>query len=349
MIGKYIGVIDGTNKGQCVLNLQEQNGRTEGFIFIYDIKYPTLNAKVELEIKDNIFHGRAHDFKPELQDNPKTAKIHGEISENGEEIKGEWETDVETEGKFHLFRHKETSVSPTPTAFVYKPIKLPACKLGIKEFAGLLMLMMKDIEPSVQPTFAVNYRGSSFLRVGIDAFVKDRTIPRIINDMSVAINEHNIQKGYKVVNLNFKPTEDSNANVSGENPTWVNGRTAEIQDYIDRYKSKSNIIFTKFGPIVNGILFLMVLILLPSINSIFARGLLMTVTMLLLLMLSHIFKNWFPKAIVYLGEKDLTFWEKNKDSILAGLITAGVMASVVSLSTYLVRNWDRLLSLFVPK
>jgi hypothetical protein len=51
MKGKWMEIIEGTNKGQCVLELQEKDSKTEGTVFIYDIKYQNLNAKVEIELK----------------------------------------------------------------------------------------------------------------------------------------------------------------------------------------------------------------------------------------------------------------------------------------------------------
>ena len=349
MIGKYIGIIDGTNKGQCVLEFYEKNGKTDGLIFIYDIKYQNLNAKVDIEIEGNKFLGKAHDFKPDTESNPKIAEIKGKFFEDGEEIKGEWKTDIETEGSFHLFKHREAFVNPVPTAFLSKPINLPACKLDARELAGLLLLIIKDMDSSVQPTFTVNYRGSSFFKVGINAFINDTAIPKIINDMVISVNEYNTAKGYKIVNLNFKPTDGSSAYVSGDNPTWVNGRAAEIEDYIKRYKSKSNIIFTKFGPVINSIIFLSVLILLPSLSSILARGILIAITVLMLLMLNKIYKHYFPKAIIYLGEKEQTFWQKNKDAILTGLLIVFTGTIITFLANYFVNHWNKVTSLLIPK
>jgi hypothetical protein len=229
-----------------------------------------------------------------------------------------------------------------PTAFLSKPITLSACKLDARELAGLILLMIKDIDPSVQPTFTVNYRGSSFLKVGIDAFIKDTALPRIINSMLISVNEYNMGKGYKVVNINFNPTEGNTAYVSGNSDTWVNGRAAEIEDYINRYKSKTNFIFSKFGPVINSIIFLSILTLLPSFSSVIARVILVTITVLMLLLLGKIYKSWFPKAIIYLGEKEQTFWKRNKDALLASLITAGVTSIVAFLANYLKNHWDKI-------
>jgi hypothetical protein len=350
MKGKWIGIIDGTNKGQCVLDLQEKEGKTEGSFFLHDIKYQNLNGKLELEIKDNKFTGKVFDFTPNTEGNPKSASLKGEIGESGEEIKGEWSTDVGTKGTLHLFKHKEeVFLSPVPTAFISKPFKLPACKMDARELGGLLALMMKDIAPNVQPTFVINYRGSSFFKMGLEAFIKDTALPRIINDMTISFNEPNTQSGYKVVNLNFKPSEDNNASISGDNPTWVNGRAAEIQDYVSRYKSKSTVFFTKYGPIINSIIFLFVLTILPSINSIIARVVLTTISVLALLILTKIYKNWFPKAIIYLGDRERSFWDKNKDSILAGLIIALVGAVITFIAKYLTLNLNKVSALFGVK
>jgi hypothetical protein len=349
MQGKWIGIIDGTNKGQCVLDLQEKDGKTQGVFFIHDIKYQNLNAKIELEIKNNKFTGRAFDFMPRIEGNPTSANIKGEIAEAEEEIKGEWNTDIDTKGTLHLFKHKESFVNPAPTAFISKPVKLPACKLDARELGGLLALMMRDIEPSVQPTFTINYRGSSFFKVGLDAFIKDTALPRIINDMTIAFNEYNTQKGYKIVTLNFKPTDENNAFVSGDNPTWVNGRATEIEDYINRFKSKSSIIFTKYGNVINSIIFLSVLVALPSLTSIGARAILVSLTVLLLILLNRIYNNWFPKAIIYLGDKEQSFWEKNRDSIIAGLITAVAGAIITFVATYLATHWGKMVSILSSK
>lgn len=341
MKGKWIGIIDGTNKGQCILDLQEKEGKTEGSFFLHDIKFQNLNGKLELEIRNNKFTGKVFDFLPNTEGNPRSADLKGDIGESGDEIKGEWSTDIGTKGTLHLFKHKEAFVNPVPTAFISKPFKLPACKMDARELGGLLALMMRDIAPNVQPTFVINYRGSSFFKMGLDAFIKDTALPRIINDMTISFNEPSAQSGYKVVNLNFKPSDDNNASISGDNPTWVNGRAAEIEDYVSRYKSKSTVFFTKYGPIINSIIFLSVLTILPSINSIIARVALIIISVLALLMLAKIYKSWFPKAIIYLGDREQSFWDKNKDSIVTGLIIALVSAIITFIAKYLVMHLDK--------
>src|SRR3989339_1713040 len=151
---KYIGIIEGTNKGHCVLSVDRVDGKIQGNLFIHDIHNQNLNAKIDFVEKGNTFQAKAYDFNPDTEGNPKTAELTGQIMEDGKEMFGEWKTDIKTEGTFRLFKHEEDLPvqASLPKAFLSKTVNLPACKLGINELAGLLMLIKQDVNQEVQPS-----------------------------------------------------------------------------------------------------------------------------------------------------------------------------------------------------
>ena len=163
--------------------------------------------------------------------------------------------------------------------------------------------------------------------------------------MSITVNEANYSKGYKVINLNFKPVEGNTLQVSGDNSTWVNGRAAEIEDYVSRYSNKVSMLFTKHGPNFNSLIFLIVLILLPSINTVLARSVLMIITIFLLLMMNQMYKNYFPKAVIYLGKEEQSFIAKNKDAILVGVFVSISGVFITFLAKLFATNWEQVVSL----
>ncbi len=183
MNGTWMGTIDGTNKGSISLMLSEQAGRLSGLILVNDIKFQPVSAKVEVTVSRDgkTLTGRTFEFQPAIEGNPTRGTISAEILENGLELRGEWKTDIGTQGAFVAFKRVEDSKPPAPTAFISKPANLPPCRLGVNELAGLLSLMMKDIAPDVQPAFTVNYRGSTYFKTSIKAFTEDRALPRKMN------------------------------------------------------------------------------------------------------------------------------------------------------------------------
>ncbi len=260
MNGTWMGTIDGTNKGSISLVLSEQGGKISGLILVNDIKFQSVSAKVEVAVSRDgkSLTGRTFEFQPIAEGNPTKGTISAEILENGLELKGEWKTDIGTQGAFVAFKRIEDQDSKpaAPTAFISKPVNLPPCRLGVNELAGLLSLLMKDIAPDVQPSFTVNYRGSTYFKTSIKAFTEDRALPRRMNDLAITINELNSNKGYKVVNVSFKQFDNNTLSVSDDDSTWANGRAREIEDYVTQHKSVSTEFFSKYGGNLNGIIFL---------------------------------------------------------------------------------------------
>lgn len=154
MEGKWIGIVEGTNKGDIALTLSEKDGKLSGFVFVNDIKFQSVAAKIDAAISRDgkTLTGRATEFQPVSESNPKTGTLEAEILEDGLELKGKWKTDIGTEGNFLAFKRigEQNSQQTAPTAFISKPVNLPPCRLGVNKLAGLLGLMMKDIAFGVE-------------------------------------------------------------------------------------------------------------------------------------------------------------------------------------------------------
>src|SRR2546425_11992642 len=98
--------------------------------------------------------------------------------------------------------------------------------------------------------------------------------------------------------------------VSGYNQLWVEGKAAQIQEFLKEHESKAAHILRNYGQTLNSLIFLAMLALLPSIPSLRHRVIVVVFVFALLLLLMY---SWRLAANtkVFLREAKFTWYEKN--------------------------------------
>ena len=133
--------------------------------------------------------------------------------------------------------------------------------------------------------------------------------------------------------LNLKQNDPSILFVSGDDKVWVEGKAAQIKEFLDYHESKVTHILRNYGGVLNSIIFLAMLALLPSIQYLRQRVIVVVVAFMLLMSLMY---SWRLQANtkIFLREAKSTWYQKNSGTLLVLLEVA-----LTALVAYLIHRF----------
>jgi hypothetical protein len=213
---------------------------------------------------------------------------------------------------------------------VTKTITLGSYRLDGQDLKRLAEIVRSGTRVA-QPILNATERGRSFIHVGFDSLINDPHTPAIICDLVISVNEQYGQLGFHAVNLTFKKDQENTLFVSDHDPTWVEGKTAEIIEALRQNESRMVRFLRRYGSAVNSAIFLILLGLLPSIASLGRRLEVVFFTFGLLFALLYSWRMAVNTKI-FLREQKLTFFQKHSNvwPSLLSVFLSGVIAYLIA-------------------
>ena len=163
----------------------------------------------------------------------------------------------------------------------------------------------------------------------------DPSIPAVVYDLLISANEFVANLGSKVVTVTFKKHEPNTLFVSDYDRIWVEGKAAEIKEFLRDRESKAARFLRTHGPNLNSLIFLLLLWFLPSIHSLRQRFQILAATFALLFLLLY---SWrlAVNSKISLREPKLSWYQKYENIWIA------VMSVLLSaLIVYLIERYLR--------
>lgn len=124
--------------------------------------------------------------------------------------------------------------------------------------------------------------------------------------------------------------------VTSGDSVWVDGKIEQIKKYLDRYEARLNHIYRRYGTWLNSLIFLGMLVWLPSLPFI-SRLIFVLGTVAILSLLIHFYNRLLPNTQIFVREQKPSFLKKNKDAILVSIITLIAGGILTSLGNLLLR------------
>ena len=123
IIEKWAGIISGTNRGSVILELQYLEGnRVTGSLKIYDPYEANLSCELEGTSTGKSVSGKIYNFQPQGEGVPTSGSVNLILDEGGKEMKGNWETNINTNGECMLYKF----------ASLKKEVQTPEPKLSLE-------------------------------------------------------------------------------------------------------------------------------------------------------------------------------------------------------------------------
>lgn len=277
---------------------------------------------------------------------PQTGSMEGTFDPNENVVNGTWSTDTPSAGKFLMMKiespqqvappqqqQPQTATqnlqtnAPIPP-LITKTVVLGSYRLDEQAVRRLVDLIQRGTKVGT-PAINASHKGSEHIHIGVDNLLADPSVPAIIYNMIVAANEPMTNVGTNTVVLNLKKGEANTLYVSGYDRIWVEGKAAEVREFLEEHESKATYILRNYGQTLNSVIFLAMLALLPSIAVLRHRLIIVAFVFALLMLLMY---SWRLAANtkVFLREAKFAWYEKNAGWLLV-VFEVGLTAWVVYL------------------
>jgi hypothetical protein len=258
---------------------------------------------------------------------------------SGARLEGEWLTDLGNSGKATLFRFIPSPQQPQaapvvqPSALITKTLNLGCYRLDKTELLNVVKAV-HDGTKVPEPLVGVTWNDHTVSRLGVQAIVEDADIPSVVRNLSVIVNEYNLNLGGKSIYLYLKDKDQSTLVVNGNEQIWVDGKVEQIKRALSHAEVKAVGYVRKYGPELNGLIFLALLAFLPSVDSVSHRGQIVVVTFVLLLLLLYAWR--LPSNTkVFIREPKPSWWQKHGSAFLLGLMSV----CLSGLITFLIKKY----------
>lgn len=191
-----------------------------------------------------------------------------------------WATPGGGSGKATLLRHlgrEHTVAAQNFPSLVTRNIPLGAYRLDQTELIRLVEVIH---EQTNVPSAAVQVTwDNQTVAAEIDVILTNPRIPSIVHNLGVAVNEPFLNVGTRSIFLTLKDKEPSSLVINGYDPIWVDGKISQITGILRFSEAKAIKLIRRYGPELNGVIFLALLAFLPSIGSLWHRAQIIAVTL----------------------------------------------------------------------
>jgi hypothetical protein len=343
----WTGSVWGTNRGSVIAEMTRDGNRVEGKILLFEPGFGQTRVRLIGEWNEaNRIAGKLDQFTANLAVAaflPQAGEMKGAFDPQEGLIRGEWKTDAGTIGKFVLVKvdgqlqipelvqqpqvvhgqpPQPQSAQPAqpPPALVTVTKVLGSYRLDERALRSLAELTKSGTNVAI-PAINAALAGREFIHIGVDSLLADASIPAVIYDLRIAANEPVVHAGNNTVVVTLKRHEPNTLYISGYDRVWVEGKAAQIENFLRHHESKATHILRRYGSYLNSIIFLAMLAFLPSVPSLRDR---LEVVLYVFILLTALLYSWRLAANtkVFLREPKFAWYQKNSGWLLVLLEVA---------------------------
>lgn len=342
--GLWTGTSWGAYNGSLTLDLKDENHDVTGEVTLTEAGVGQTRARLSGDLSaEGHFRATLESFASTISGQeiqlPRTGRIEAQYHSDGEFIDGIWDTDLGTSGNFALIRtpSQVTNGLPGPSPpntqgtqriplLHNRTDTLGAYRLDRDDLIGLAEVMRSGTK-ILSPAVNITSEGRGLIHVGVENVLGDRTLPAVIYEMFLSVNEPLIHVGNKIVTLTFKKNGPNTLFVGDYDRTWVEGKASEIIQFLKARESRAAKFLGKYGPLINSAIFLVLLGILPSIRSLLNRFEILAASFALLFLLLYSwrlavsFKAYFREGKLPWYRKYENVWLTLTSVLLTALIT----------------------------
>jgi hypothetical protein len=302
--GLWAGNIYGTNTGKVFLELRAEDGRLTGVarlnddslgVVVYNVS-GTQGEEVALECVPT-------QVPEDVEAEP--VRVTGRLVPDGS-VTGRWETDSGTGGTFRLFPHtigtdQQSTKAGEPEQIYNRVLQLGSIRIYKDDVARIVEMVRKDF--TVKNLIATYEQHGNEITKWADDFLKEIDQITALRSLKLFIQEPGRGSVNRLVNIELLEVGDSTVRVSGPDETWVVGKAESVRKALGGYENSVVTNYRKHGLNMNFILFLIMLILMPSILGILRRVIFVLVVMILIRILFAIHSRVIPNTLILIKAK----------------------------------------------
>lgn len=327
----WAGKIFGTNTGNIFLEIKQDGNKILGRLRIMDDVFGVVVYDYTGTVGDEIIFNCTPVKKiegMELGD----VKVKAYLTSKGT-LKGEWESTIGTAGAFEAFPHDLTKNDQNlvvsedgPEQLYNRTIEIGSARLFKEDLIQLISFLEKDFTVG-RTVITYKERGCDLTKFA-SSFLEEHEGIDQLNSIKIVIQEPEAHGINRVIVIELVSSDNSAIKVTGLNESWVIGKAESISEFL---KGKQNSIATtyrKYGLNLNGLIFVVMLIVLPEIVKWKERAIFVVAVFFLLIFLLYIHNKFIPNTAIYLQQSKPSFLKRTWPSIFSWVAT--VFGSVIA-------------------
>ncbi|NLT52399.1 MAG: hypothetical protein GXX85_15955 [Ignavibacteria bacterium] len=327
--GKWAGRIYGTNTGNMFCDLKLENDQVNGTARLNDDAFGLVVFSVSGKL-NTISEIKLTQFsEKEVLNDPAIIDVKIKLQTNGNII-GEWISKNGHAGTLELFPHKNVDSKDgllEPRQIFSKSIKLGSLRLFRKDIEEIVKYIKKDF-PDSRLIVSYNKYGSEIIKFA-DDFINELDEIKELNGIQLSIQDVPSNQLNRGINIDLFQRTDNEIRISGPNDSWVLGKAESVKLLFSQFTNKVITNYKKYGLTLNSLIFFLMLILIPEIDTIIKRSIFVGSVIVLLSILYLVHKRFIPNTVIFLTDLKPSIWKRMWPSILSWIIsvTSALFAS----------------------
>jgi hypothetical protein len=321
--GNWAGRIYGTNTGNLFLELDQKGEKITGHGRFLDDKFGLVIYGLSGEITSQIILTGRPENHP---DGVVVGKVNviAALRQDGA-IAGKWESEIGTGGTFEVYPHGKVGENKVargrdiPEQIFTRTVDIGSVRIFQKDLKDLIEIVAKDFLQG-QPVVTFKLRGSEVIKFS-EAFLQEVTNLPKLRFMKINIQEPEPNGINRTVAVQLSEGIGSFVTVSGSNESWVVGKAESISHALTAYQNNVITYYRKHGLEINGIIFFLMLVMIPEITDWHSRLIFVLVVMALLFVLVRVHRKLLPNTVIFPMEEPTSF-RRSWPSVVSWLIAA---------------------------
>jgi hypothetical protein len=300
----WAGRFYGTNTGNVFLELTATEPELAGTLRLMDSEFGVAVYAVEGVVADKVtLRGKpvAAGDGVQLGDLSAEASLTSDGS-----LRGTWSTTIGTGGTLQLFPHDATGFGPRPTAggipeqLYTKAVELGAVRLFAEDVRGLLTHIREDFLAG-RTVVTINSRGSQVSKY-VDDFMQEMSGLGRLDYLKLFLQEPEAHGISRTVEIELNAYGQNTIRVQGIHESWVLGKAALLEAAVRQHQRALVTTYKKFGLNLNQVIFMAMLVAMPSIPAWQGRAIFVVAVFALLTGMLVLHSKFIPNAVIQLGD-----------------------------------------------
>lgn len=335
LVRLWAGRVYGTNTGNLFIELDASGDKITGTLRMMDALFGLAVYRLNGSFDGGTLRLHGEPIQPPAGSNVGSIEATATLTPEGQ-LRGEWRSSIGTAGTFEAYPHdvpppdqRTEGTTQVPEQLYTSNIPVGAVRLYAKDLWELTQFIRKDfVVGRLVVTYAV--RGNEVTKY-LEDFQKEASSIRELRRIKVTIQEPEAHGINKVVVVELNSLGKNEIRVQGINEAWVVGKAEAIARMLRTFEKGLATNYRKFGLTLNQVIFWAMLVLIPTLQVLWQRGVFVVVVVLLLGFLYWLHSRFIPSAAVYLSEQEPTFFQRAWPSTLSWLLmaTASLTAALV--------------------
>lgn len=333
----WAGHVYGTNTGNLFLELDSDGPHISGTLRFMDAQFGVAVYHVTGDFDGKLrLDGTPQQASPGVQLGTLTAEA--DLTSEGS-LRGKWSTSLGSGGAFQAFPHDPgrsdqagDRMGTVPEQIYSSNITLGAIRLSTASIDELAQFVRRDFIAG-RPVLTYVVRGNEVTKYFED-FKADVDVPSELRYLKLTIQEMEAHGINKMVVVELNARGENVVRVQGINESWVVGKAEATARMLREAEKTFVTTFKKFGLTLNTLIFIVMVVTMPSIPVLTDRVLFAAVILALMNGLYWLHQRFIPNAVVSV--------RSNQPSLLRRLsptVLSWVVAASASVAAALVYRW----------